>query len=62
MLFGDNLGDFLSDAAKTQEERNAQITKNLKHWGNDWFMLANPAYGDWQSILDDPKESNLNAY
>ena len=56
MLFGDNLGDFIADTAENQKERSDLISQNLEHWGNSWFMLANPTYGGWQSDLDDPKE------
>jgi len=62
MLFGDNLGDFLADGAETQQDRAGLIKQNLERWGNSWYMLANPTYGGWQSILDDPKEANLTIY
>ena len=62
MLFGDNLGDFLADTATTIETRAALINNNLQHWGYDWFMLANPAYGGWENVLKKPGEDNLEVY
>lgn len=62
MLFGDNLGDFLADTSKSVTERENLIYQNKERWGNSWFMLANPTYGGWQSVLDDPKENNLKSF
>jgi 5'-nucleotidase (lipoprotein e(P4) family) len=62
MLFGDNLADFLADTAKTQQERAELINQNMQRWGNSWFMLANPSYGGWQSVLKNPLESNIATY
>lgn len=62
MLFGDNLADFIADTVKTREERSALINQHLERWGHSWFMLANPTYGGWQSVLDEPVESNLETY
>jgi len=62
MLFGDNLGDFVADTVKTQEARSVLTEDNLKHWGHDWFMLANPAYGSWENVLEKPREVNLITY
>ena len=62
MLFGDNLGDFLADTTETPQERANLINQNIERWGNYWFMLANPTYGGWQGVLDDPKENSLKTY
>ena len=62
MLFGDNLGDFIADTVKTSKERMDLINQHLENWGNSWFMLANPSYGGWQSVLEKPVESNLETY
>lgn len=48
-LFGDNFNDFTSAASGTAEERQAAFEKVKDHFGKDWFMLANPTYGSWES-------------
>jgi 5'-nucleotidase (lipoprotein e(P4) family) len=62
MLFGDNLADFLADTAKTAQQRAELINQNRQRWGNSWFMLANPSYGGWQSVLEKPQETHLVTY
>lgn len=52
MVFGDDLGDFIS------EYRNppaARVKEAFKHsfWGTRWFMLPNPMYGSWEGSLYD---------
>jgi 5'-nucleotidase (lipoprotein e(P4) family) len=67
MYFGDNLRDFsedfkydkikLTDNSTPAECRTAldyrleQADKNLAHWGDDWFVLPNSSYGDWDRQL-----------
>jgi acid phosphatase len=49
LLVGDNFGDF-SDAYKgSEDERLQAYTANQAHWGKDWLMVANPAYGSFES-------------
>lgn len=46
---GDNLGDF-TDAYKGNEaERLKVLQDNNQRWGREWIMIANPAYGSWES-------------
>ena len=46
---GDNLGDF-TDAYRTSEaERETIFEANRERWGRSWIMLANPAYGSFES-------------
>ena len=50
MLLGDNLTDFseVYDNKKTKERNH--ITDSLKHhFGNNFILLPNPMYGDWES-------------
>ncbi len=49
MLFGDNLGDFVSKYKLSLEERDAVYAKYKDYWGVRWFMLSNPLYGSWES-------------
>jgi 5'-nucleotidase (lipoprotein e(P4) family) len=50
MLFGDDLGDFVS-AKKSLAERKALVDANAARWGKSWILLANPAYGSWEGAL-----------
>ena len=50
-LFGDNIGDFLSDTGATIEARDAAAAPYAGWWGTRWFMLPNAQYGSWESTL-----------
>jgi len=52
-LFGDNLGDFLSDVETSVEERDALAAPYADWWGTRWFMFPNPQYGSWEGALFD---------
>ena len=49
MLIGDDLNDFVNARDKSQAEREAIIGRTESRWGTRWFMLPNPAYGDWEN-------------
>jgi len=49
LLLGDNLGDFTDDYSGSPEERRAVYEAHSAHWGRDWLMLPNPAYGSWEA-------------
>jgi 5'-nucleotidase (lipoprotein e(P4) family) len=64
MLFGDNLRDFDErfksikvnpDNAAAQNEgivrRLELVDKDEAHWGEDWIILPNPVYGEWQRLI-----------
>jgi acid phosphatase len=56
MLFGDDLGDFIPNV-KTgigPDERLGLARQHQGRWGTQWFMLPNPTYGSWLSILPAP--------
>ena len=55
MIIGDNLGDFVGAEENNLSviERNDIFKKYDSHWGNFWFMLPNPVYGDWEGALID---------
>ncbi|GGD28268.1 5'-nucleotidase, lipoprotein e(P4) family [Aureimonas glaciei] len=59
-MFGDNFNDFTDKAAGTTEERETAFEALQAHFATDWFMLANPTYGSWESTTfgDDFKLSN----
>ena len=52
-LFGDNFNDFTDKASGTMAEREAAFEELKDHFGKDWFMLANPTYGSWESTAYD---------
>lgn len=64
MLVGDNLRDFSDEFTlpappaqdeeaqkRTLEERKIRAGRAAHHWGNDWIILPNPVYGDWDRLL-----------
>jgi 5'-nucleotidase (lipoprotein e(P4) family) len=69
MYVGDNLRDFdnlfkddetLVDPAKRIDARKATVDQQREKFGEDWILLPNPAYGEWQKPLgkgiDDAKQ------
>ena len=48
LLIGDDLGDFVVNAAGTPEERQTRTAPNSEWWGRRWIMLPNPTYGSWE--------------
>ncbi|QDV18474.1 Lipoprotein E precursor [Gimesia panareensis] len=55
--FGDQAGDFpiyeMGLKSKTTPDIHALQQKAAKQpWGERWFMLPNPTYGDWMSPID----------
>ena len=53
MMIGDNFGDFvnLDINRSSTTNRNNVASMHDDMWGHSWFMLANPAYGDWEGAL-----------
>lgn len=73
MYFGDNLRDFseefaapkLADAdeagqEKAIAERRDKVDHAAYRWGNDWIILPNPVYGEWQRLLGKDPRSKLH--
>ena len=52
-IFGDQLDDFiaLEKTATTIGERKALIDQHSSMWGEKWFMIINPMYGEWEEAL-----------
>jgi acid phosphatase len=72
MLFGDNLRDFDEkfrtpsippddETAENQasEERLKTVKESRSHWGNDWIILPNPVYGEWEKLIGARPLENL---
>lgn len=64
MYVGDNLRDFSEefvapklaaddDAAQRRAiaERLGKVKRAAYRWGNDWIVLPNPLYGEWQRLI-----------
>ena len=51
LLFGDNIGDFSDQFDGTIAERDELLDRVKDHFGRDWMMLPNPAYGSWESAV-----------
>ena len=62
MIIGDNLNDFLF---LEKDKRNDAVTSAefKKQWGEKWFLLPNPMYGQWQGALEKkPISHNLTSF
>jgi acid phosphatase len=46
---GDNFGDFVDEYRGSEAERLAVFEQHRDRWGREWIMLANPAYGSFES-------------
>lgn len=46
---GDNFGDFHDGYRGSEDERLKFYTDNKARWGREWIMIANPAYGSFES-------------
>ena len=58
LMFGDQIGDF-SDKYNTSLAERDKLFEQLKvHFGHDWIVFANPAYG---SLELDPKVCGIAA-
>jgi 5'-nucleotidase (lipoprotein e(P4) family) len=49
LMFGDQIGDFSDKYNTSLAERDKLFEKLKVHFGHDWMMLANPAYGSFES-------------
>lgn len=64
MLFGDDFGDFLPNVKKNiTPQQRLKLSQQYEHqWGEKWFMLSNPTYGSWQTILNQPDSQYLRGF
>ena len=51
LLIGDDLGDFVADAAGSPEQRAKRTAPQSEWWGRRWIMLPNPTYGSWERAI-----------
>jgi 5'-nucleotidase (lipoprotein e(P4) family) len=62
MLFGDSLPDFAAPFKnkKPTEEQRQLVESNARHFGDDWIVLPNAAYGSWsKATLDSWKTPSV---
>src|SRR5262249_41623962 len=63
MLFGDNLRDFseefraasvapgdVAGLKKAIADRKEKVDRHRGEWGEEWVILPNPVYGEWQKL------------
>ena len=52
-IFGDQLDDFMpsQDTATTINNRKMLIDNHSNMWGEKWYMLINPMYGEWEEAM-----------
>ncbi len=50
-LVGDDLGDFVSGAKDTPDNRVKLAKAYTNMWGTKWILIPNPLYGSWESAL-----------
>ncbi len=58
LLIGDDLNDFAAIGGLDEQQRKAVVARTAAYWGDRWFILPNPGYGNWtddivKNILDD---------
>ena len=51
MQFGDQLGDFVAVRDGAPAARQALVERHAGWFGERWWMLPNPTYGDWEPAL-----------
>jgi acid phosphatase len=57
LLVGDNLRDFSEEFrvgnTTTVADRKKAVDQRAEHWGNDWIILPNCVYGEWEKLIKD---------
>lgn len=51
MQFGDQLGDFVAVRDDAPASRQALVDRHAGWFGERWWMLPNPTYGDWEPAV-----------
>ncbi len=46
---GDNFGDFVDEYRGNEADRLKVLEEHKARWGREWIMIANPAYGSFES-------------
>lgn len=51
-MVGDDLADFIPGIrSMSPADRVTEARKHADRFGRDWFLLPNPLYGSWESVL-----------
>jgi acid phosphatase len=63
LLIGDNLRDFSEEFSvgktTTVADRKNSVDRRAEHWGNDWIILPNCVYGEWEKLIKDNPAQHL---
>lgn len=55
LLFGDNLRDFSDEfkaaSGMSVDDRKRLVDAQSAHWGDDWIVLPNCSYGEWEKPI-----------
>ncbi|MBA9041818.1 5'-nucleotidase (lipoprotein e(P4) family) [Bacillus aryabhattai] len=51
LFIGDNLSDFPGHKGKSLKERNKTVQDEKNSFGDNFVILPNPMYGDWENAL-----------
>lgn len=58
-MIGDDLGDFIPDIRTMKpEQRIIEAAKYQQRFGSQWFLMPNPIYGSWESVLYNRKDND----
>ena len=49
LMLGDRIGDFSDKYNTSPADRDKLFEEPTVHFGHDWIVLANPAYGSFES-------------
>jgi acid phosphatase len=59
---GDDFGDFLPDVRRQSVTlRERARCAHRDRWGTHWFLIPNPMYGSWQTVMGPDLEALLAA-
>jgi len=53
LLIGDDLNDFVSAKNLTIPQREQVYNTHKANWGQSWFVMPNPNYGNWEQATYD---------
>lgn len=61
MIFGDDLNDFFPAKEIGQAQRDNKVSDYAGNFGRKWFILPNPIYGSWDTILRSEIENDQSS-
>ena len=59
-MIGDDLGDFIPEIRSMSfDQRAIEAKKYQVKFGDQWFLLPNPVYGSWETVLYNKSDGDL---